>query len=129
VVIADDSGFDASGVEDLVISLSPVVNPRAISDNTISSMSSRRRCRLRTICGSKPPSRVRGTSTSTGPISVRTVLVRCPLREVPSLRPAGSCLSYAQVLAHFRVQRGLKHRLGQPARQARLGVSEPVTPF
>lgn len=73
--------------------ISPVVNPRAVSDNTIASIPSSRRCRLRTICGSKLPSRSRGTSISTGPTSVSTVLIRVPLRELPRLRPIGSCLS------------------------------------
>jgi hypothetical protein len=35
----------------------------------------------------------RGTSTSTGPISVSTVLARVPLRLFPLLRPAESCFS------------------------------------
>jgi hypothetical protein len=71
---------------------SPVVNPLADSDNTIPSMPSRRRWRLRTICGSNEASRSRGTSMSTGPTWVSTVLERFPLREFPPLRPAGSCL-------------------------------------
>jgi hypothetical protein len=36
---------------------------------------------------------VAGTSISTGPISVSTVLARVPLREFPPVRPDGSCLS------------------------------------
>ena len=35
----------------------------------------------------------RGTSISTGPISVSTVFARTPLRELPRFRPTGSCLS------------------------------------
>ena len=35
----------------------------------------------------------RGTSISTGPISVSTVFDRTPLRELPRFRPTGSCLS------------------------------------
>src|SRR3954452_23391725 len=62
---------------------SPVVRPLATSDTTKSSTPTRRRWRLRTILGSKVPLRSRGTSTSTGPMSVTTVLVRVPLRELP----------------------------------------------
>jgi hypothetical protein len=40
----------------------------------------RRRFRLGTITGSKDPSRSRGTSISTGPISVSTVFDLVPLR-------------------------------------------------
>jgi hypothetical protein len=61
---------------------SPVVRPRAVSDNTIWSTPSSRRCRFLTITGSKVPSRSRGTSTSTGPTSVTTVLERFPLRSL-----------------------------------------------
>jgi hypothetical protein len=46
-----------------------------------------------TIFGSKEPSRSRGTVISTGPTSVRTVLERLPLRELPPFLPAGSCSS------------------------------------
>jgi outer membrane protein assembly factor BamB len=49
-----------------------------------------RRCLLATIFGSKLDARSRGTDSSTGPASVSTVLPRCPLREFPPLRPAGS---------------------------------------
>ena len=42
-----------------------------------------RRLRLGTITGSKLPARSRGTSNSTGPISVITVLDRVPLRLLP----------------------------------------------
>jgi hypothetical protein len=73
--------------------ISPVVKPRAVSDSTISSTPFRRRWRLRTMVGAKLPSRSRGTSISTGPISLNTVLVRVPLRELPPLRPITSCLS------------------------------------
>ncbi len=45
------------------------------------------------MAGSKAPSRSRGTSISTGPMSVSTVLERVPLRELPPSLPAGSCLS------------------------------------
>jgi hypothetical protein len=39
--------------------ISPVVNPFADSEITMSSTPDRRRCRLRTICGAKQPSRSR----------------------------------------------------------------------
>jgi hypothetical protein len=54
-----------------------------IQRRTISSMLDSRRCRLATITGSKPPSRSRGTSTSTCPESVDIALARFPLRELP----------------------------------------------
>ena len=74
--------------------ISPVVNPRAYSDNTTASTSLSRRCRFFTITGSNVPSRSRGISTCTGPaLSVNTVLVRVPLRELPPLRPSTACLS------------------------------------
>lgn len=58
-----------------------VVNRLAYGDNTISSTPLRRRCPLRTICGSKLPARSRATSISTRPVlSVCTVLARVPLR-------------------------------------------------
>ncbi len=64
---------------------------RPARDITIGSTSPRRRWRLRTIFSSKDPSRSRGTSTSTRPTSVSTVLVRVPLRELLPSPPAGSC--------------------------------------
>lgn len=73
--------------------ISPVVRPFALSDNTISSTPVSRRCRFFTICGSNVDPVSRGTSISTGPISVMTVLVRVPLREFPLPRPDTSCLS------------------------------------
>jgi hypothetical protein len=72
--------------------ISPVVSPFAFSDNTISSTPVSRRCRYFTICGSNVDPVSRGTSISTGPISVSTVLVRVPLREFPLPRPDTSCL-------------------------------------
>ena len=59
----------------------------------MSSTPPRRRCRLATIFGSNVLSRSRGMSISTGPTSVITVLARCPLREFPPSRPAGSCFA------------------------------------
>jgi len=48
----------------------PGCRPLADNDEMIGSTPDSRRCRFRTIAGSKVPSRSRGTSTSTGPISV-----------------------------------------------------------
>ena len=74
--------------------ISPVVRPLADSDSTTASTSDRRRARFATMTGSNVPSRSRGTTISTGPaLSVTTVFVRFPLRELPRLRPAGAPLS------------------------------------
>ncbi|TDO56622.1 hypothetical protein EV651_1129 [Kribbella sp. VKM Ac-2571] len=73
--------------------ISPVVSPLADNKITISSTPDNRFCRFATIRGSKLASRSRGTSISTSPTSVSTVLDRTPLREFPVPRPAGSCLS------------------------------------
>lgn len=72
---------------------SPVCQALGHSDNTKSSTLARRRCRLRTICGSNVPDASRGTRTCTGPTSVSTVFVRLPLRVFPPPLPTGSCLS------------------------------------
>jgi hypothetical protein len=74
-------------------STSPVVSPLAVSEMTIESTPPRRRCPFRTVCGSKLLSRSRGTSISTGPISVSTVLALVPLRELPWLRPSAACFA------------------------------------
>jgi hypothetical protein len=73
--------------------ISPCVNPLADNEITNPSSPDSRRCRLRTICGSNVASRSRGIATSTGPMSVSTVLARAPLRELPPSRPTGSCLA------------------------------------
>ena len=74
--------------------MSLVVIPLAYNEMTASSNpASRRRC-LGTITGANVPSRSRGTSTVTFPISVVTVFGVDPLRELPRFRPAGSPLSY-----------------------------------
>ena len=44
----------------------------------------------RTILGSKVPLRFRGASTSTGPMSVTTILGPVPFRELPNGAPPGS---------------------------------------
>ncbi|MDT4987314.1 MAG: hypothetical protein QOI74_1408 [Micromonosporaceae bacterium] len=62
---------------------SPVVNPFAVNEITRSSTPDNRRCRFRTSCGANDPARSRGTSNSTGPASVNTVLDRRPLRALP----------------------------------------------
>jgi hypothetical protein len=64
-------------------STSPVVRPLAVSEITIESTPSSRRWPLRTVNGSNVPSRSRGTSISTGPISVITVFERVPFRLLP----------------------------------------------
>src|SRR4029077_19816348 len=76
--------------------ISPWVSPFAGREITISSTPVRRRCLLATIFGSKLESRSRGTESSTGPASVRMVLARRPLRELPPSRPSGSCLPWAE---------------------------------
>ena len=74
--------------------MSPCVIPRADSDKTMSSIEPSLRCRLRTTTGSNEPLRSRGTSTSTGPAFVRTVLERVPMRALPPAAPSvRSCLS------------------------------------
>lgn len=72
--------------------ISPVVRPFALSDNTISSTPVSRRYGFLMICGSNDDPVSRGTSISTGPVSVMTVLVRVPLRVFPLPRPDTSCL-------------------------------------
>jgi len=73
--------------------ISPCVSPLADNDTTRSSTPPSRRDRFGTIAGLNVPSRSRGTAMSTGPTSVNSVLPRRPLRELPPLRPTGSCLS------------------------------------
>jgi hypothetical protein len=68
---------------------SPVVNPLAVNETTMSSTPDSRRCRLRTIFGSNVEARSRGTSICTGPTSVSTVLALLPLGELSV--PARSC--------------------------------------
>ena len=65
----------------------------ADSESTISSTPVSRRCRFLTMVGPKESSRSRGTSISTGPMSVSTVLDRVALRELPPSLPAGTRLS------------------------------------
>ena len=73
--------------------MSPCVIPRADSESTMSSIDPSRRCRLATTTGSNVPARSRGTSISTGPHLVRTVLARVPLRALPSAEAPFSCFS------------------------------------
>src|SRR4051812_20066481 len=61
---------------------SPVVNPFAANEMTRLPTPPKRRCA--TICAGSVPARSRGTSTLTGPTSVISVLVRLPLRALPS---------------------------------------------
>jgi hypothetical protein len=60
-----------------------MVNPLADNEHTNASTPLRRRRRLGTVTGSKVLARSRGTSNTTGPISVNTVLDLVPLREFP----------------------------------------------
>ena len=52
----------------------------------------------------------RGTSISTGPISVSTVLARA-IARVPAASPSRIVLVISEVLGHLRVQGGLQHLL------------------
>src|SRR6266536_152533 len=70
--------------------ISPCVSPFADREITSSPAPVSRRCLLATIFGSKLDSRSRGTEISTGPVSVITVLARCPLRELLPFQPAGA---------------------------------------
>jgi hypothetical protein len=69
------------------------------------------------ICGSKEPSRSRGTSTCTWPLlSVSTAFGRVPFRTLPgpgTSRPCFSCPGARSSPA----KRGLQHRLGQLLQQ------------
>ena len=70
--------------------MSRVDMPRAYRLQIMSSTLPSRRLRLGTITGVKLPLRSRGTSSSTGPAVLCTVLRPCPLREFPDPCPAGS---------------------------------------
>jgi hypothetical protein len=70
--------------------MSRVDMPRAYRLKIMSSTLPSRRLRLGTIPGVKLPLRSRGTSSSTGPAVVCTVLRPCPLRELPEPILAGS---------------------------------------
>ncbi len=61
--------------------ISQVVKPFAVKNKTISWMPASRRWRFLTICGSKAAVGSRGTSISTGPISVNTVGADCGNRK------------------------------------------------
>ena len=74
-----------------------------------------RRCRFRTIVW-KEASTSRGTSISTGPISVSTVLDRTPLREW-AIAADRIVLVVAEMIAHLRIKRGLQYPLGQLSEQ------------
>ena len=67
-----------------------------------------------TIFGSKLPSRSRGTSISTGPTSVSTLLPRRPLREFSPVAADRVVLGVAEMIVELALQRRLDHRLGQP---------------
>jgi hypothetical protein len=95
--------------------ISPVVR-LALSDNTISSTPVSRRCRFFTICRQNVAPVSRGTSISTGPISVGTVFVRVSLREFP-LAPGHVVFAVSEVLVHLRFQGGLQNVFRQPVQQ------------
>jgi hypothetical protein len=89
----------------------------AVSDNTISSMPLSRRWRFLTICGTKLLLVSRGTSISTGPISVNTVLARVPLRESPIPARPGHAGHSPGARTSLGVQRRFEHVLGQLVEQ------------
>ena len=89
------------------------MSPLAVSDNTISSMPLSRRWRFLTICGTKLLLVSRGTSISTGPISVNTVLARVPLRESPIPARPGHAGHSPGARTSLGVQRRFEHVLGQ----------------
>jgi len=93
------------------------VSPLAVSDNTISSMPLSRRWRFLTICGTKLLLVSRGTSISTGPISVNTVLARVPLRESPIPARPGHAGHSPGARTSLGVQRRFEHVLGQLVEQ------------
>lgn len=85
----------------------PVVKPHAVNNNTISSIPSKAALPLAHIFGSNDPSRSLGNLDLNWADSVSTVFVLVPLREV-SLSVT-SLLTLTEMLAQFRVQRGLQH--------------------
>ena len=93
------------------------MSPLAVSDNTISSMPLSRRWRFLTICGTKLLLVSRGTSISTGPISVNTVLARVPLRESPIPARPGHAGHSPGARTSLGVQRRFEHVLGQLVEQ------------
>ncbi len=86
-----------------LIEISPVVRPFAYSDSTISSTPVNRRCRFFAICGSKLPSRSRGTSIGTGPVvSANTVFglarIRASKRNTAAPgRPSPRCRTVPRI--------------------------------
>ena len=104
-----------------------MVRPRAVSDSTIASIPSSRRCRLPTITGSKLPSRSRGTLNLHRADLGEHRLGTSAVARVAPVAPGRVVLVIAQVLAHLRLQGGLKHRLGQPIQQP--ARADQVDPF
>ena len=82
----------------------------------LSSNPSKRRWRLRTICGSKLPSRSRGVVDPTGPCSVSSVFGVDPLRVLP-VPPGGACRLVAEVVGQLDLHRPLHQPLRQLAEQ------------
>ena len=93
------------------------MSPLAVSDNTISSMPLSRRWRFLTITGTKLLLVSRGTSISTGPISVNTVLARVPLRESPIPARPGHAGHSPGARTSLGIQRRFQHVLGQLVEQ------------
>ena len=91
--------------------ISPWVNPLADNEITSPSTPDRRRCRLRTICGSNDPSRSRGIATSTGPMSVSSCLGAGAVAGVAAVAAGRIVLGVAEVIVHLALGRGLDDRL------------------
>ncbi len=94
-----------------------MVRPLATSDTTRSSTPTRRRWRLRTICGWKLASRSRGTSSSTGPTSVSTVLARVPPGGVAAVAADRVAVLVAKVVGELALKRALHHQLRHALQQ------------
>jgi hypothetical protein len=73
------------------------------SDRTTESTPSSRRWFLRTVCGSRLPSQSRGTTSSTGPISVITVF-ECVRSGTCRVTGGGCVLRVAELLFHPRIE-------------------------
>src|ERR1700694_4921992 len=92
--------------------------PRAYSEMILSSKPSRRVSPLATICGSKLPLRSRGTSISTDPSSVSTVLGDVPLRVLAGSAAGGIALFVTEMVRQLGAQRPLEQRLLELLEQA-----------
>jgi len=72
---------------------------------------------LRTICGWKLASRSRGTSSSTGPTSVSTVLARVPPGGVAAVAADRVAVLVAKVVGELALKRALHHQLRHALQQ------------